>query len=114
MRQVRQPRYQIIAAQIRELVARGDYGSDRLLPSESELAREHGASRVTIRRALEVLRDEGLIDSRQGLGWFVAADPVRQTLGRLGTIEDQLVARGLESRRKVLDFGFIKRAPARP
>ncbi len=93
-------------------MARGDYGSNRLLPSESEFAREHGASRVTIRRALETVRDEGLIDSRQGLGWFVAADPVRQSLGRLGTIEDQLVARGLESRRRVLDFGFIA-APRR-
>jgi GntR family transcriptional regulator len=65
-----------------------------------------------VRRALEVLRDEGLVDSRQGFGWFVAADPVRQSLGRLGTIESQLAAEGVESERRVLDFRFTK-APAR-
>ena len=57
-------------------------------------SRAHAVSRVTVRKALELLRDEGLIDARQGFGWFVAADPVRQTLGRLGTIEDQLASSG--------------------
>ena len=51
-------------------------------------------SRVTVRRALEVLRDEGLIAARQGFGWFVAGEPVRQRLEHLGTIEDQLESRG--------------------
>ena len=59
-----------------------------------------------------MLRDEGLVDSRQGFGWFVAADPVRQTLGRLGTIESQLAAEGVHSERRVLDFRFVA-APAR-
>ncbi len=65
-----------------------------------------------MRRALEELHDEGLIDSRQGLGWFVAADPLRQSLGRLGTIEAQLADAGIASERRVLDFGFVA-APAR-
>ncbi len=65
-----------------------------------------------MRRALEVLRDDGLVDSRQGFGWFVAADPVRQALGRLGTIESQLAAEGVHSERRVLDFRFVA-APAR-
>ena len=49
-----------------------------------------------------------MLDSRQGFGWFVAADPLRQTLGRLGTIEAQLSASGREPERRVLDFGFVK------
>jgi len=65
-----------------------------------------------VRRALEVLRAEGLVDSRQGFGWFVAADPVRQSLGRLGTIESQLVAEGVRSERRILDFRFVA-APER-
>ncbi len=54
----------------------------------------------------------GSIGSRQGVGWFVVADPLRQTLGRLGTIEAQLAEAGIASTRKVLEFGFVN-APAR-
>jgi GntR family transcriptional regulator len=66
---------------------------------------------VTVRKALELLRDEGLIDARQGFGWFVATDPVPQTLGRLGTIEDQLGALGVESERRVVGFRFVAAPP---
>ena len=55
-----------------------------------------------------MLRDEGLVSAKQGFGWFVAADPVTQTLGRLGTIEEQMVASGLQPARKIIDFAFEK------
>lgn len=108
---MRQTRYQRIADELRQRVGEGEFGAGRLLPSEAELSRQFDASRVTVRRALELLRDEGLVDSRQGFGWFVAADPVRQTLGRLGTIESQLAAGGVHSERRVVDFRFIKAPP---
>lgn len=110
--QVRQTRYQTIAEQLRSRITDGDLAAGRLLPSESELSGEFGASRVTVRRALEVLRDEGLVSSRQGFGWFVASEPVRQPLAQLGTIEAHLAAEGAESERRVLDFRFAK-APVR-
>jgi GntR family transcriptional regulator len=108
---VRQTRYQQIADEVRARVEGGELGPGRLLPSEAELSLTYHASRVTVRRALEVLRDEGLIDSRQGFGWFVAADPVRQSLGRLGTIESQLAAEGVRSERRILDFRFVAAPP---
>lgn len=100
-----------IADELRGRLDAGEFGAGQLLPSEADLAATHGASRVTVRRALEELRSEGRIDSRQGFGWFAAADPVPQSLGRLGTLEDQLAARGLESERRVLDFGFVEAPP---
>jgi GntR family transcriptional regulator len=109
---VREVRYQEIAGELRRRVAAGEFAGGRLLPSEAQLAATFAASRVTVRRALEELHDEGLIDSRQGLGWFVAADPLRQSLGRLGTIEAQLADAGIASERRVLDFGFVT-APSR-
>lgn len=109
---MRQTRYHRIADELRVRLEAGEYGASRLLPSESDLSKEFDASRVTVRRALEVLRDEGLVDSRQGFGWFVATDPVRQSLGRLGTIESQLADEGIVSERKIIDFRFI-RPPAR-
>lgn len=105
-------RYQSIAEDLRRRVAEGDFGAGRLLPSEAELSRAYDASRMTVRRALEELREEGLVDARQGYGWFVPADPLRQSLGRLGTIEAQLASQGRSSERRILDFAFV-RAPRR-
>lgn len=102
----------MIADELRGRLAAGEFAAGRVLPSEAELSRSYQASRVTIRRALESLRDEGLVDSRQGFGWFVAADPLRQSLARLGTIEAQLEASGLRSERQILGFGFVA-APRR-
>ena len=104
---MREVRYRAIADELRGRVESGALAGGRLLPSESELSRAQGVSRVTVRKALELLRDEGLIDSRQGFGWFVATDPVRQALGRLGTIEDQLGELGLSSERRVVGFRFV-------
>jgi GntR family transcriptional regulator len=109
---VRSLRYREIADDLRGRVASGDLAPGALLPSEAELSSAYGASRVTVRRALDDLRAEGLVDSRQGFGWFVAGSPLRQALGRLGTIEADLAASGRESSRRVLDFGFV-RAPRR-
>ncbi len=103
-------RYQQIASELRTRVAAGEFAAGRMLPSESELSEEFAASRVTVRRALELLRDEGLVDARQGFGWFVPGDTVRQPLGRLATIEEQMAASGVRSERQILEFGF-ERAP---
>jgi GntR family transcriptional regulator len=111
-RSSREIRYRQIAEELRAQIAGGAFAAGRLLPSEAELSTRHQASRVTVRRALEALRAEGLLGSRQGLGWFVAADPLRQPLARLGTIEDQLTELGLKSERRILGFAFV-RAPRR-
>jgi GntR family transcriptional regulator len=106
MRQVRIIRYREIADALRARVDAGEFAAGRLLPSEAELSSQYHASRVTVRRALEELRDEGRLDARQGLGWFVAAGRVRQSLGHLDTLERQLAASGIRPERKVLEFGF--------
>ena len=102
----------MIADDLQARVTAGEFRAGRLLPSEAELSRTYGVSRVTIRKALEQLRADGLLDARQGFGWFVAVDPLRQTLGRLGTIEAQLEALGAQPERRILDFGFVA-APRR-
>ncbi|MGI9623905.1 MAG: GntR family transcriptional regulator, partial [Acidimicrobiales bacterium] len=83
-------RYRVIAETLRSRIEAGELGPGQVLPSESSLSSEFDASRVTVRKALELLREDGLLSSQQGAGWFVAVDPLRQSLGRLGTIEAQL------------------------
>lgn len=108
---MREIRYRAIGDDLRRRVEAGEFAAGRVLPSEAELSASYAASRITIRKALELLREEGLVDSRQGFGWFVAADPLRQTLARLGTIEGQLAESGVRSERRILDFGFVPAPP---
>lgn len=108
---MRRHRYQEIADSLRRRIEAGELAAGGLLPSEADLVATYKASRVTVRRALEDLREEGLVASRQGSGWYVATEPLPQPLGSLGTIEDQLLASGRTSERRILDFAFVD-APA--
>ena len=105
-------RYLTVATVLRAELASGGVLAGQLLPSEAELAGAHAVSRVTIRKALGRLKSEGLVDSRQGFGWYATAAPLRQSLSELTTIEAQIVAAGRTSRRQILSFAFIP-APLR-
>jgi GntR family transcriptional repressor for pyruvate dehydrogenase complex len=52
-------------------ISNGDYPANQKLPPEKVLAEEFGVSRPVLRAALEQLREQGLIHSRQGAGSFV-------------------------------------------
>lgn len=99
--------YLEIAESLRRMIGSGQFAEGQLLPSEASLGERHGASRVTIRKALEVLRGEGLVESRQGFGWMVAAEPIPQSLDALVSIERQLAATGRSSEREIIDFQFV-------
>lgn len=101
---MRQIRYQEIADELRRRAISAPTGS--VLPSEAEMSVEFGASRVTVRRALELVREEGLIAARQGFGWFVATEPLQQSLESLATIESHVEGVGKLSERKVEEFAF--------
>lgn len=108
---MRKIRYLDIADDLRARLTEGAFANGRL-PSEAELSLSYDASRVTVRKALDELRVEGLVDAQQGLGWFTAGDPLRQRLGRLGTIEAQLEASGVRSERHILELRLAT-APTR-
>ncbi|HEY4020404.1 MAG TPA: GntR family transcriptional regulator [Pseudonocardiaceae bacterium] len=58
--------YQRLAGDLKAAIADGVYGDGARLPSESDLAREYGVSRGTVRQAFAALRAEGVIASRRG------------------------------------------------
>ena len=56
---------------LRDQILSGRYPEGQSLPSEDDLAKMYGVSRITVRTALKNLDAHGLIDRRQGLGTFV-------------------------------------------
>jgi len=70
-------------------ISNGDYSANRKLPSETILAEEFGVSRPVLRAALERLREQGLIHSRQGAGSYVReVKTVPLGFARVETIAD--------------------------
>ncbi|MFB4423154.1 GntR family transcriptional regulator [Streptomyces sp. QL37] len=63
--------YERIADELRQSIRTGEMGPGDRLPAESKLARTYGRSVPTIRDALRLLRDEGLIETHHGRGNFV-------------------------------------------
>lgn len=65
------PKYRRIADALRREIDTGDLRPGQRLPTEPDLAERFSVSLPTVRQALGVLRAEGLIDSRHGIGSFV-------------------------------------------
>lgn len=60
--------YEALADLIRDQITAGELAPGRRLPTEDTLAQRYGLARDTVRRALTVLRHEGLIEVRHGYG----------------------------------------------
>lgn len=66
------PKYQVVHDEILERLQSGRYAIGMRLPTEGELSRAFDVSRVTVRKALEMLVRAGFLTSRQGSGYSVA------------------------------------------
>src|SRR5262249_24379802 len=73
--------YMDVVARLRKAIADGVYPPGSRLPSQHVLSQEYGVSRNTVRRALEVLREDGLMASQQGARRTVLALPRLQSFG---------------------------------
>ncbi len=76
------PRYHQIAKTLRLQVAAGGLGGQRGLATEAALCAEFGVSRTTIRHALGLLKQEGVLQSRRGVGTRMLEHAPRRTLSR--------------------------------
>lgn len=88
------PLYRKMAVALNGLIAAGRLKRGALLPSERDIATKLSISRITVRKALDVLIGEGAIRRRQGSRTEVAAR-VEKSLARLSSFSEDMVARGL-------------------
>jgi DNA-binding GntR family transcriptional regulator len=65
------PKYQRIASELRAQIRSGEYPPGSRLPAETALMERFGVSLPTLRQAIGLLRAEGLLESRHGIGTFV-------------------------------------------
>jgi GntR family transcriptional regulator len=80
------PLYYQLQELLKERIESGGWNPGDRLPSESELARRYGVSRVVVRQALAILQDDGQILRVQGRGTFVAEPKLDARAGGLARL----------------------------
>src|SRR5258706_7128287 len=86
------PLYQQLQRAIREAIEKRLLGPDDALPAERQLATDLAVSRITVRKAIDGLVEEGLLVRRQGSGNFVCAR-VEKNFAQLTSFSEDMRAR---------------------
>jgi GntR family transcriptional regulator len=103
------PLYIQIADGLLEKIEGGELSPGERLPPERELSQMLGVNRMTLRRALQRLELQGLLDRRQGAGTYVAAPKIERQADELVSFSRGMKKRGYLPGAKLLHF---ERKPA--
>jgi GntR family transcriptional regulator len=98
------PLYAQIADGLILRIQHGELAPGTRLPSERELSRQLGVNRMTLRQALQVLEDQGLLIRRQGDGTYVARPRIERAAGRLFPFTHGIRRRGYTPGARVVYF----------
>ncbi len=102
-------KYISISDEIRERIKSGYYPVDQMMPDEHSLCREFNCSRMTMKRALDILAQEGMIYRKRGHGTFIIQSSMQnhnvnvisdETVGLSNLMKDQKIVS------KVIEFGI--------
>lgn len=107
------PRYVQLRQRLTDGVEQGILKAGSSLPPEREIASITDLSRVTVRKAIQHLVEEGIVIQKQGSGSFVAstAPRIEQSLSRLTSFTEDMSRRGMESASIWLERGLFMPSP---
>jgi GntR family transcriptional regulator len=100
--QVEQPLYERVYTELADRIASGTWRPGSRLPSERSLSASFGVSRLTLRRALLALEQDGLVDRGGKRGWRTASGPMSEPPNELLGFSAMARARGLTPTARVL------------
>ena len=109
----RGPRYVQLRRRLEEGISSGVLPPNSSLPPERELAEITDLSRVTVRKAIQELVREGLIEQRQGSGSFIREPVARmeQSLSQLTSFTEDMAQRGKGTTSRWLERGVFMASP---
>lgn len=107
------PLYLQLKRWIEDAIQRGDINPGDALPSERDLAARVDVSRVTVRKAVLQLVQDGVLVQRHGSGTFVAPQTqrVEQSLSQLTSFTEDMARRGMAVRAEWLERGLYYPSP---
>jgi GntR family histidine utilization transcriptional repressor len=102
------PRYTVIKNHIIRRIEAHEWQAGDRVPSENDLANQFSVSRMTARRALQELGDEGILVRTQGLGSFVADARPRSSILEIHSIDREIEARGHTHLAQLVELAEVK------
>lgn len=105
------PIYRKVYAELKEKIKDGTYRPGTLLPTESELEKSFQVSRTTVRKAVELLVQNGFIKVRQGHGTEILDISTTQKLNHITSITETLTNKGYKVTTQGMCIELV-RAPA--
>lgn len=95
---------------LKESIVSGRLSPGSKLPGELALAKTHSVSRVTVRRALEALAEEGLITRKPGQGTIVCEQSLGATVmsASVSNLLPNMVKMSENSQVRLLEFAYVK------
>ena len=105
------PLYFVIKENLKSQIEEGKYKAGDVLPTESRLCQEYGASRVTIRRAINELIHEDVLERGFGKTATVKCENVPRSLNRLGGLHEELEKAGIKCSSFILDSDVVDITP---
>lgn len=103
------PKYYILKNALIEKINDEELVDDHMIPSERELISTYNVSRITVRRAIDELVNEGYLYKIQGKGTYVKGDKGKQDLFSITSCTNDILNFGMKPSRKVL---MVDRIPA--
>lgn len=104
--------YKNIAEQLRSRINSAEFRVGEALPAEKRLAQEFAVSRMTVRKAIEVLVEEGLVERRHGSGTYLLQKDVQHESHALNSFAEHMRLIGRTTNNEVVDFRIIPAPPA--
>ena len=101
------PLYHQLAEYLRQQIEQGPWQPGDFFTTEEELQKTFQVSRATVRRALQQLMDEGLLERITGKGTFIARPPLRISLPHLVSFSEEITSRGMLPSTQVLNKGVV-------
>lgn len=109
------PRYQIVAETLRGGILNGGFPVGEMLPGEHHLMSQFAVSRHTVREALRILQDQGLVRRQPGLGTVVVSAGLQEAYVQSINSVDELLQYPAETKLSVVskEVVFASKALAR-
>lgn len=105
------PLYKEVANKMKDDILSSNLSSGEMIPSEAKLATYHQVSRVTVRKAIKLLEEEGLLYSKQGSGTYIKNEKLEYDFFKVQSFTAEMKEMNTDFSNEILDFQLTTPSP---